>query len=625
MVNTNKENYYQCENSSLNPNNATLTNYNLPNASRLGFPGSPQTANQVNETVNAIKQGVKAFEVTMLNPESTETIPKQHFKEMRQLMKLSGVKPSVHGPLIDAAGFTEHGWGGEPEIENNKRRMFESIERTHELDKKGNIPIVFHSSNGIPGATWEKNKKGEINKRTLGIINQETGQIQQIKEKEYFTPLRVSEKNTTDVKKAGYLSKVEDQIKVLNDTEWHNTLTELSTHSKNAEDIFSRAEPYINENLRNAVIKNNKIINQNTGEEINLTPQQNQAISNIQQAQIFNDNIQLTFHSAFEKAFKYGTEKQRQELKNLANDYSEKINRFSGEELLSPIKYHQLLQESIYKLNQVTSPRLNPQTKTIDPNYGSPKIYEDVESFALEKAADTFGDLAIKSYDKFKKKAPIIAIENMFEGMAFSRGNQMKEIVDKSREKFTNWLINQKKLDKKKAQEIANEKIGITWDVGHLNIMKKSGFDDKDLLEETKKVRDDVKHIHLTDNFGYADTHLPPGMGNVPFKQLLEELEKNGQYNEMRKIVESGNFVKEFKQSAYPPSLSALGSPIYGAKADSHWGQLQGVYGGYFGGQGAINPQIHHSIYGAGFTTLPTELGGNIPGEQSRFSGDKIN
>lgn len=622
MVEYNKESYYRGEYSSFNPD--SITGYNLKSTSGLGYPGSPQTSNQVGETVNALKQGVKAFEVTMLNPESAETIPKQHFKEMRQLMKMAGVKPSVHGPLIDAAGFTERGWGGQPEIENNKRRMFESIEKAYELDKKGNIPIVFHSSNGIPGATWTKSKDGEVNKRTLGIINQETGQIQELKEKEYFTPLRVAKQNTTDLNKAGYVSRVDDQIKILNDTEWHNTLTELSTQSKNAEDVFYRTLPYLQDELKNGIIKENKIINKETGKEIELDHGQREAISKIQQAQIFNDNIQLTFHNAFEKAFKYGSNKQREELKNLARDYSNKLNYFSGDEILAPINYNRLLQESIQKLNTITTPKIDPKTGKIDSNFGSPKVYEDVEVFALDKTADTFGDLAIRSYDKFKKGSPMIAIENMYEGMAFSRGDQMKEIVDKSREKFTNWLINEKRMDKKKAEEIANEKIGMTWDVGHLNIMKKSGFNDEDLVKETQKVKDYVKHIHLTDNFGYADTHLPPGMGNVPFKQLLEELEKNGQYKNMRKIIEAGNFVKEFKSSPYPLSLSALGSPIYGLKSDSYWGQTQGLQGGYFGGQGAINPQMHHSIYGAGFTTLPMELGGVIPGEQSRFSGDKI-
>jgi hypothetical protein len=45
------------------------------------------------------------------------------------------------------------------------------------------------------------------------------------------------------------------------------------------------------------------------------------------------------------------------------------------------------------------------------------------------------------------------------------------------------------------------------------------------------------------------------------------------------------------------------------------------MMGGYFSGYGDSNPSVHHSVYGSGFTTLPRELGGNIPGTQSRFSG----
>ena len=35
---------------------------------------------------------------------------------------------------------------------------------------------------------------------------------------------------------------------------------------------------------------------------------------------------------------------------------------------------------------------------------------------------------------------------------------------------------------------------------------------------------------------------------------------------------------------------------------------------------GEMSPEVHHSIYGAGFSGLPSEVGGNIPGRQSRFS-----
>ncbi len=38
-------------------------------------------------------------------------------------------------------------------------------------------------------------------------------------------------------------------------------------------------------------------------------------------------------------------------------------------------------------------------------------------------------------------------------------------------------------------------------------------------------------------------------------------------------------------------------------------------------GHGQINPPIHHSVYGAGLTTLPVELGGEMPGQdRGRFA-----
>jgi hypothetical protein len=52
-----------------------------------------------------------------------------------------------------------------------------------------------------------------------------------------------------------------------------------------------------------------------------------------------------------------------------------------------------------------------------------------------------------------------------------------------------------------------------------------------------------------------------------------------------------------------------------------YWNQAMGVAGSYFGGYGETSPQIHPSIYGSGFTTLPSTFGGEIPGTQSRFGG----
>jgi len=156
---TSYEGFYEGGMSSLSPDYGNFTGYRMT-AAQLGFPGSPQTANQLGEAVNAMKQGVKAFEVTMLQADTSESIPKQHFDEMRALMKLSGVKPSVHGPMIDAAGFDDKGnWGQEEGRVNNERRMFDTIEKAAKLDSNGSVPVVFHSAGvGTPGAEFRPGK-----------------------------------------------------------------------------------------------------------------------------------------------------------------------------------------------------------------------------------------------------------------------------------------------------------------------------------------------------------------------------------------------------------------------------------------------------------------------------------
>ncbi len=53
-----------------------------------------------------------------------------------------------------------------------------------------------------------------------------------------------------------------------------------------------------------------------------------------------------------------------------------------------------------------------------------------------------------------------------------------------------------------------------------------------------------------------------------------------------------------------------------------YWNQNAWTTGGYFAGYGN-NPDIHHSIYGSGFSNLPVELGGQTGG-RSRVSGAPI-
>ncbi len=609
------EGFYYGERSSFNPYNGNYVGYRL-NQHGLGFPGSPQTANQVDETVKAIKQGVTAFEVTMLDANKSETIPKEHFKEMRQLMKISGVRPSMHAPIIDPSGFSKEGGYKDETRIDNERRMYGNIQKAYELDPKGNTPVVFHSTGVVPGADWRKNSDNKVEINQMPIVNRDTGIVTNVATSRLYNPLRPK-----SLENGGEKYTVEEKLDTANHSEWRKKIEELTTLNKHASDLIGYDNPAILAKYANQTIyptEDGKYVAANPknpsscGIALN-TAQERDAYQKIQQADVFIDSVQLNFNDAFEKAYQFGTDDQKKDLKKLAEQYSNNMNKIAnnGPTISAPIEKQHVLNNAIEKLKLITAGK-------------SPQVFVKAEDFALDKAAETFGNLAVKSYNEFKNNAPVIAIENMFQGMAFAKGEQMAELVEKSRQKFIDKMVDSKKMSKNEAKKIAEKQIGMTLDVGHLNLFKKTGFDDKDLENETKKMAPYVKHLHMTDNFGYEDTHLAPGMGNVPFKQILAKLEKEGRLDEMNKIIESGAFVAEFKKSPFPLTLAAMGSPIYGAKMESYWGDAQSSFGGYFSGYGTSNPSIHQSLYGSGFSTLPMEFGGKVAQNNSRFSGDSM-
>ena len=111
-------------------------------------------------------------------------------------------------------------------------------------------------------------------------------------------------------------------------------------------------------------------------------------------------------------------------------------------------------------------------------------------------------------------------------------------------------------------------------------------------------------------------------MGNVPFKALLEELEKAGTLKDTLKIVEAPGWPQHFGSSPLPITYAGMGAPISKEEGSPTWAQSPGLYQGYFGGFGQMLPQINYQTFGAGFSTLPQELGGALPGQQgSRFGG----
>ena len=544
-----------------------FTGYHIP-AGKLGAPTSIQTANQIKEVSQRLNQGVIPIEVGALNPEVFDQIPKQHFKEINRMAKLTGADISVHAPLIEASGITEHGWT-EASREVAEKQLKDVVDRTAPMNEKGGMSITIHGATQTPGSEYIKTPEGKTEKM-LYAVNRETGKVIALPEEEKYYPAEEGIKSVLSPR---------DELEALNRTEWDNSLSQIAHHIDDADarirDSLQRIDPVIL----------NKILKKEVPVSL-LKPSEVNAYHRLQAGQQFLNDARLVLNSLFNKAYKFGTDEDRAKLKLASQKYVNEIKKVQ-----SPIEQSNVVHNLLDEIKEI-----------------QPQIYQPSEDFALENASKTFANVALHAYEKYKDKAPAINIENFFPGRAFAYGKEMENLIKQTKKNFVEQAV-KKGHSRSAAEAQADKIIGITLDVGHLNIAKKGGFEAKDIAKEVEQIAKYVKHVHMTDNFGYNDSHLPPGMGNVPIKEIMEQLEKKGFKG--KQIVEAGAFAATFgAPTTY--ALEAMGSPMFTAKESPYWNQASGLYQGYTGGFGEMLPPVHYETFGAGFAQLPPELGGQV-------------
>jgi sugar phosphate isomerase/epimerase len=565
----------------------------LPSA--IGAPTKIDTANQIADVSARLNEGMRTVEVGALSPEVFETIPKQQFKEIRQLAKLTGSEMTVHAPIVDPAGFSREGWS-ESQREEAERQLIGAVMKSSELGDK-NVNVTIHAS-GIPAWEWQKNlPEKEKGKAMMVVVNQETGQLNPVRREERFYPGEIKVWN------------VQDELDSLNETEWSTKLVSAEHYKKQAEEILHGAR----QELGPIMIK------ERSGEELSDQEkmQKEVILGRVQQADRFLQHVNASLKTDYHIAYKYDKE-HRKVLEESAKPFDDYVKaRKRLVEIFNSGKKPGA--EDWLRASETASVASSSLLEGL--MQANPKLYAPVEEFFVDHAAKTISNVAFKAYKELGEKAPIIALENFFPEIAFSRADQLRNLVEHSKKQFICTVIREKHLDKEEAERIADKLIGVTWDVGHINLLRKGGYGEEEIVKETKKIASLVKKVHITDNFGFNDTHLPPGMGNVPMKKMMEEMEKKGFSG--KSIMEAGGFVAQFKVSPHPYVLEAMGSPIYG-EAGPSWAGARGASGGYFSGYGPFLPEQHFSMYGTGFSSLPTELGGQIPGKQSRFAGTPV-
>jgi hypothetical protein len=585
---------YQGGYSSLNPDYGSVFTGYMVGVDKLGTPtGPPGESGDVITNLNkSTSTGQKVVELSVgLDPVVIDTIPKQHLDEVNRLAKLTGVDVTIHAPLIDASGVTQQGFEDQ-QREIAERKIISVLEKSHQINPSGNVPVTFHTADKLPGARYSKTKERDEHVEFMTVVNQEDGQISGVKRDEKIIPRLTKE---GEIIKEMY--EVDKKIKIMNDTKWDESLQQLIIPKEHADRILAETAPLV------AQIPVNK-----KGEPIPLEGAQKDNLSRFRNAHEQLRDVNMHLNSIFERAYKYGTEPDKTYLKKTAENFQNSVK--NGD----VINYSKALQGFMEDLR----PGVHEDKSGNKIEFNAPQVLKSAEKYALEKSHETFGNAAWQSYKKFGDKAPIISIENPPAGMGLSRAKDVKNMVKGAREQFINNAVN-KGMSQGEAKKKAEKLIGATWDVGHINQLRQFGFSSEDIIKEAEEIAPYVKHVHLSDNFGMENTELPPGMGNVDFKEVMEKLGKKGK--DAKKIVEAFHWFQSQKSSPFAVSLEALGSPMYSMNMGPYWNQSIGLQQGYFEGPGMMLPPIHYETFGAGFSQLPTELGGQRQGGGGRMSG----
>ncbi len=581
---------YQGGVSSLDPDYGNVfTGYRIP-SSKLGAPTKADEINQIGQVNMLLNQGMVPIEVGVIKPEVFDSIPKEMFKEINRKAKLAGAKISVHAPIVEASGIGEQGF------DESNRRLAENqlkhvLDMTAPMNEKGGMSITTHASAGIYGQGYEM-VDGKKKQTSLVVVNKETGKMtRMLKEEKLARPEAIGE--------TGKLKPftIQAQIDSMNGSEWDSTLSQLTHHIEDADVRIKESSQILLPEILDKVLK----------KEMSprlLKPAEINAYHRLQSGVQFFSDAKKSADSMFDKAWKYANEEDKKKLKNASENYVKQLKQPVGSYSDAVLKQSYALHGLIDSMKEIV-----------------PEIYQPVEDFALEHSAKTFSNVALHGLKKYKDKAPTINIENIFPGMAFASGEELNTLIKATKKEFVSSAVKQG-FSESQAKSKADQLIGVTLDVGHLNLSKKHGFKDKDLLKEIEPIAKHVKHVHLTDNFGREDSHLAPGMGNVPMKEILERLGKEG-YEGTRIVEAAPGGIQVLGSKLFPYILEAMGSPMFGGAGGSpYWNQSQGLQQQYSGGFGQMLPQINYETFGAGFSNLPMELGGARPGAQgSRLSG----
>ncbi|MEK6835523.1 MAG: hypothetical protein AABX55_00675, partial [Nanoarchaeota archaeon] len=435
----------------------------------LGAPTSVQTANQIAEATARLNAGVYGVDLALIDERIFESVPKQHFKEIDRLMKLTGAKASIHGPIVDLAGFTQQGWQEETRKEN-ERKINYYMDMAHELDAQGNTPLNFHINTAVPGenrrklteeeykklSSEEKKSVNEINyldgrkgyeiTEAIGIVDRDTGQLNQLRRevKQYpggpqvWTPER--------------------RLESLNQTEW----------DKSKLNVFQLQQQKAEVEDRKLAVEREILPLRYGYEKSVLTEEEKARLVQLEKAaQLWkghihelNQHVEMGLREIYND-LKYISKEEKDEIRkehnidvdrvieNMGEKYKEDQKRIleflSTKKARSPEEAERI-REGLRVLQDEQYKELQRGLNSLDEIHIIPQKFIPTNELAREKTAETVANVVYESYKKYKDNTPILLLENLSPEGTLGSAQDLINAVEESRTRFTQKLIKEKNL-----------------------------------------------------------------------------------------------------------------------------------------------------------------------------------
>ncbi|MBI2499147.1 hypothetical protein HYV88_02800 [Candidatus Woesearchaeota archaeon] len=507
-----------------------------------------------------------------------ESVSKSEREDIRLLAKVNQIELSTHAaPSVSLSGLTKQGFSEEQQ-ENALFEVKKAIEFA--ADTAGGGPVVLHAQE-FPRSIAEYYKKekftqypGEEEKAIIPLADERTGQLITLR-RDIQVPEPVRDEKTGEP-----VRDEEGKIKVvMNDFNYYEGQFKKLTES-------DRKDKY----------------NNNVGKYFFEQYQQRQIEQAEGQAEYYGERVR-------------DLEKARVSLKNMKKEVLEKAENKSyatvliaeklrGMERLSPEEISELTKDPYAYLDNkikdydrsLTGMRegeISARRQAVQTQEESKRI-KPIEEVGVKRSAEAMARAALFGYniEKSRKleRPVMISVENYEPEIYGGHPQEMKKLIQEARKQMSNKLVEEQQLSEKEAKEAAQDRIKMTFDVGHLNMWRKffQGTDEEFKKWVNEQVDDLTKskilgHVHITDNFGYHDEHLTPGEGTAPIKELLRKLEAKGYKGNI--IAEPGGQPEGQLFKSLTGAWKLSNYPIY--RVDSEQRSWTDIENSYFGRTGS--------------------------------------